>query len=228
MNSLNHVALIMDGNGRWATNRGRPRFWGHVRGCQIINSIVRAANNVGVKNLTLFAFSSENWSRPKSEIDIMFKLLEKYLSKEREELINQKVNFRVIGRLENLSHHVRKSILKLEDETRNNQGLRLTFCFSYGGRSEIVDACNNAIEKGASKLTEQIISDHLYRPEISDVDLLIRTGGERRISNYLLWQLAYAEIFFIDTFWPDFNEKILLDIFDTYQKIERRFGKVNK
>lgn len=226
MNSLNHIAIIMDGNGRWATNRGRPRFWGHVRGCQIINSIVRAANKLGVKNLTLFAFSSENWSRPKAEIDVMFKLLEKYLSKEREELINQKINFRVIGRLEYLSRHIHQSIINLENETKDNQGLKLTFCFSYGGRSEILDACNQAIKKGASQITEEIISENLYRPEIGDVDLLIRTGGERRISNYLLWQLAYAEIFFIDTFWPDFNEMTFADILNIYQKIERRFGKV--
>jgi undecaprenyl diphosphate synthase len=220
-----HIAIVMDGNGRWAHSRFRPRIWGHVRGSQVVSTIVEAANDIGVKSLTLYAFSTENWSRPVDEVKILIKILKKFLIKEEQRIIKNNIKFKVIGDTTDLSSEIVNIIHSLENRTKNASGLNLTFAFSYGGRKEIIDSINNCIDKNPrQKITEKDLSSMLYRPEIGDVDLLIRTGGDLRISNFLLWQIAYAELFFTKTQWPDFTpeefNKIILEV----SSRERRFG----
>ena len=225
MSSINHVAIIMDGNGRWAQQRRRPRIWGHVRGSGIVSDIVERADDLGVKALTLYAFSTENWSRPEQEVKSLFRLLRKFLLKERKRIIKNKISFKVVGQIENLPVETKKIITDLENETKNFQGLKLSFAFSYGGRNELIKSVNNFISKNPGKsITEQDIESNLYRPEAGNVDLMIRTGGDQRISNFLLWQCAYAELYFTDTKWPDFTTKEFESILKSVFKRERRFG----
>jgi undecaprenyl diphosphate synthase len=225
VNKIKHVAIIMDGNGRWAQNRAHRRVWGHVRGSSIVTDIVERSDDLGVKALTLYAFSTENWSRPQAEVKTLFTLLRKFLLKERSRIIKNRIKFKVIGDISKLPDATQELISKLEDETKDFDGLKLSFAFGYGGRSEIVSAINSLIEKG-EEITEESISNHMYAPEIGDVDLLIRTGGDQRISNFLLWQIAYAELFFTNTKWPDFNVKEYEDILRVVEGRERRFGAV--
>ncbi len=222
---IKHVAIIMDGNGRWANQRLRPRVWGHVRGSTVVSDIVQAADDLGVEALTLYAFSTENWSRPSQEVGALFRLLHKFLLKERKRLLANKVSFRVIGNTTRLPQDTKDLIAKLETETKDFAGLKLTFCFSYGGRMELVHAMNSFITANPGKeITEEDVQDHLMRPETGDVDLLIRTGGEQRVSNFLLWQIAYAELCFTPTKWPDFTARELKRIVESVSKRERRFG----
>lgn len=221
---IKHVAVIMDGNGRWAKSRCRPRIWGHVRGSSIVNEIVEEADNLGLRALTLYAFSTENWSRPQQEVLTLFDLLKKFLLRERKKIIRNNIKFRVIGDISGLSNETRKIIKNLERETSNFHGLKLTFAFGYGGRSELVDAVNSLISKGKNSITESDISSELYTPEAGDVDLLIRTGGDQRVSNFLLWQIAYAELFFTRTKWPDFTAEEFRGILFQVAGRERRFG----
>ena len=214
----------MDGNGRWAKSRCRPRIWGHVRGSSIVNEIVEEADNLGLRALTLYAFSTENWSRPQQEVLTLFDLLKKFLLRERKKIIRNNIKFRVIGDISGLSNETRKIIKNLERETSNFHGLKLTFAFGYGGRSELVDAVNSLISKGKNSITESDISSELYTPEAGDVDLLIRTGGDQRVSNFLLWQIAYAELFFTRTKWPDFTAEEFRGILFQVAGRERRFG----
>ena len=226
MNSqMNHVAIIMDGNGRWATQRYRPRVWGHIRGSAVVSDIVQAADDLGVKALTLYAFSTENWRRPNEEVSVLFKLLHKFLQKERARLLANKVSLRVIGDISRLSPSTKKLIADLELETSSFEGLKLTFCFSYGSRMELAGAVNRFMEENPGKpLQEKDLDRYLMRPETGDVDLLIRTGGEQRISNFLLWQLAYAELCFSPTKWPDFTVSEFQKILESVGQRERRFG----
>lgn len=225
MNSLKHVAIIMDGNGRWAKQRHRPRLWGHVRGSSLVSKIVEAADDLGIKALTLYAFSTENWKRPEDEINGLFKLLKKFLLKERARLIKNQIQFKVIGDYSKLPVDTINLIKDLEQTTSSFDGLKLSFAFNYGSRKEIIDAVNRCIDNNPNQhLTEEMLNNALYRPEIGDVDLLIRTGGEQRISNYLLWQMAYAELYFTDTKWPDFNIEEFKNIITLVQNRERRFG----
>lgn len=218
----------MDGNGRWATQRMRPRVWGHVRGSMIVSGIVQAADDAGITALTLYAFSTENWSRPAEEVSVLFRLLHKFLLRERRRILVNGVNFRVIGDTTPLPVEVRALIASIEDETRDAQGLKLTFCFGYGGRSEIVAAANDWMARHPGKpLTIEDLDSHLFRPETGPVDLLIRTGGEQRISNFLLWQIAYAELHFTPTKWPDFTPSEFSKILESAGKRERRFGGVS-
>lgn len=218
----------MDGNGRWAKERLRPRFWGHIRGASKISSIVEKANQLGLKALTLYAFSTENIQRPKHEVDLLFKLLKKYLSTEQENLINNNVCFQVIGDISILEQDAQKLILETQKLCAHNTGLKLSFAFGYGGRKEIVDAVNRFIlENPGQELSENKLAQYLYRPEIGDVDLLIRTAGDQRVSNFLLWQISYAELFFSKTKWPDFSAAELESIIFEVQSRERRFGKVS-
>ncbi len=229
MSDIKHVAIIMDGNGRWAKERHRPRFWGHVKGSQVVSKIVSTAVEKEIYALTLYAFSTENWSRPKEEITVLFKLLEKFLQRERQKIISNNVQFKIIGNIEGLNQSTKKLIHDIQEETKNCSGLKLSLAFSYGGRREIVDAVNKYIsQKNNSPITEEDIENNLYRPECGDVDLLIRTAGDHRISNFLLWQCSYAELYFTDTKWPDFGSQEFGQILDKVSYRERRFGTISK
>lgn len=227
-NSIKHVAIIMDGNGRWAKQKFRPRVWGHIRGSKIVNTIVESASNQGLKALTLYAFSTENWSRPGDEVSTLFKLLKKFLIKEREQIKNNGIQFKVIGDISKLNTETQKLINDVEEESKNSTGLMLSFAFSYGGRIEIVDAVNKYIKENPGKeLKEEDIQKNLYRPEAGDVDLMIRTGGDQRISNFLLWEVCYAELFFTNTKWPDFTKKEFESIIEKVSGHDRRFGSLD-
>lgn len=222
---IKHVAIIMDGNGRWATNRSHPRVWGHVRGSGVVADIVEAADNCGVGALTMYAFSSENWCRPQTEVRVLFNLLYKFLQKERERIIKNNIRFKIMGDISNLPPQTKNLISQVEAESQFNTGLKLTFAFGYGGRAEITQALNRFIAEHPGKaITEEELAKRLLIPDLGDVDLLIRTGGDHRVSNFLLWQIAYAELYFTDTKWPDFSTVEFRRILDTVSKRERRFG----
>jgi undecaprenyl diphosphate synthase len=225
-NKIKHVAIIMDGNGRWAQGRCRPRIWGHVRGSSVVSEIVEEADNLGLKALTLYAFSTENWSRPQQEVLTLFSLLKKFLLKEKARIIKNKIRFKVMGEIGGLPESTKRLIKDLENETASHQGLKLTFAFGYGGRNELVQAVNRLIASGKSNVTEEDIAKELYCPETGDVDLLIRTGGDQRVSNFLLWQIAYAELFFTHTKWPDFTPEEFRGIIFQVAGRERRFGQI--
>ncbi len=220
-----NVAVIMDGNGRWAQERARNRVWGHVRGSRIVSDIVQSADDLGVESLTLYAFSTENWCRPQFEIKTLFKLLKKFLIKERPRIIKNKIKFRVIGDWAKLPKDTREIISELQEDTKDFSGLKLTFAFGYGGRAEIVESVKKMVDSGM-EITEENISNSLYAPDISDIDLLIRTGGDQRISNFLLWQCAYAELYFTETKWPSFTREEFEAIIYQVENRERRFGSV--
>ncbi|AYF43267.1 MULTISPECIES: polyprenyl diphosphate synthase [Halobacteriovorax] len=227
VNKLKHVAIIMDGNGRWAQNRAHRRVWGHVRGSSVVSNIVEKADDMGVKALTLYAFSTENWGRPPSEIRTLFLLLKKFLIKERNKVLKNNIKFNIIGDISKLPKDTVKIIDDLKRDSKDNTGLKLTFAFGYGGRAEIISAVNKLIAEDI-EVTEESISNALHAPELGDVDLMIRTGGDQRISNFLLWQIAYGELYFTETMWPNFTctefEKIIMEV----EKRERRFGQVTE
>jgi undecaprenyl diphosphate synthase len=225
-NKIKHVAIIMDGNGRWAQGRTRPRIWGHVRGSSVVSEIVEEADDLGLKALTLYAFSTENWSRPPKEVMTLFNLLKKFLLKEKERIIRNNIQFKVIGDISSLPDKTKELILDLENLSRDNSGLKLSFAFGYGGRSEIVSAVNRLLLEGKERVTEADLSRSLFNPEAGDVDLLIRTGGDQRVSNFLLWQIAYAELFFTSTKWPDFTPEEFRGIIYQVTGRERRFGQI--
>ncbi len=224
-----HVAIIMDGNGRWARKRGLPRFYGHKKGVDSIRNIVRASAEFGIKYLTLYVFSSENWERPKSEVDRLMRLLQESLIKEEPELNKNNVKVRAIGQVERLPEGVRKNLNYMIQKTANNTGLVLVLALSYGGRNEIIDAIKKLgnKEKDLSKITSEEFGKYLYDPEIPDPDLMIRTAGEKRFSNYLLWQSAYAEFYYTEALWPDFDKKELLKAIEDYSHRKRRFGRLD-
>jgi undecaprenyl diphosphate synthase len=228
MKTIEHIAIIMDGNGRWAQKRRRPRVWGHIRGANMVSDIVTAASKSNqIKALTLYGFSTENWSRPLPEIKSLFKLLKKFLLKEREKMIRNNVQFEIIGDISKLEQETKDIINEIEAVTKTNTGLKLSLAFSYGGRQEILDSVNSHIMKNPGKpVTFDDIEMNLYRPEVGDVDLLIRTAGDKRISNFLLWQLSYAELYFSDTLWPEFTVEEFESIINEVAKRERRFGSV--
>lgn len=221
----NHIAIIMDGNGRWAKRRGLPRFMGHREGINSVREIVRTCGEIGVKYLTIFVFSEENWQRPKEEIEQLMHLIEEVIKKERAELKKEGVRVKAIGRIEKLPEKVRQELSSLIEETKANE--RLVFCLalSYGGRQEIVDAIKKIKDKD---IDEEKFRRFLYDPEIPDPDFLIRTGGEKRISNFLIYQSAYTELYFTDCLWPDFRKKELLAAIEDYSRRQRRFGKVEE
>jgi undecaprenyl diphosphate synthase len=227
MSDINHVAIIMDGNGRWAQKRFHPRIWGHIRGSSIVSSIVEKADDLGLKALTLYAFSTENFSRPLPEVKTLFLLLKKFLLKEKPRLIKNQVVFKVIGDISSLPQETKDLILDLENETKNFTGLKLSFAFGYGSRIEIISAVNQWIKENPGKpISEQELSSRLYNPEAKDVDLIIRTGGDQRISNFLLWQSAYAELYFTETPWPDFTPNEFAHIIENVKMRQRRFGTI--
>ena len=225
-----HVAFIMDGNGRWAKERGLSRTAGHRQGVQRVKEIIRSASDLGIQIVTFFAFSTENWSRPKSEVNALMRYLDNFLSREIEALHKNNVRFSVIGRREPIPKYLQLKLKQAQEKTRANTGLRVILAFNYGGRQEIVDAAKKFARKVLDKqvdlesLTVQEFSRYLYTAEIADPDLLIRTSNEIRISNFLLWQLSYSEFYFSDKYWPDFGVEELKEAIKEYQKRNRRFG----
>lgn len=225
-----HVAVIMDGNGRWAKKRRLPRVAGHVMGARRVPEIVTICSDIGVKTLSLYAFSTENWSRPTLEVSALMRLLVKYLRQNLKKLLQKEIRFVVSGRLEELPAAARKEVDKVIETSRDNKGMIFNLCLNYGGRQEILDAAKKFAALAASgevtgdALNEQLFQGCLYHPETGDVDLMIRTSGEERISNFLLWQLAYSELYFTPAYWPDFTKIDLLKAIVAFQKRERRFG----
>ena len=221
MDKLKHIAIIMDGNGRWANKRGKVRTFGHNEGAKKVIEITQEASDIGIKYLTLYAFSTENWKREKSEIDFLMKLLSKFLKKELKTLLDNDIKFRVIGDMSKLSRQLQNIINNTIEKTKNNGGLTQILAINYGSRDEII----RTIKKMDSKdFSEENISKALDTRDFPDVDLLIRTGGEKRLSNFLLWQSAYAELFFTDTLWPDFSMYEFRTILGDFKKRTRRFG----
>ncbi|MBW1850495.1 MAG: isoprenyl transferase [Deltaproteobacteria bacterium] len=225
-----HVAIIMDGNGRWARKRRLNRIRGHQKGTESLRAIVRASRKIGISWLTLYAFSEENWKRPKAEINALMKLLKQFLRNELAEMQENGIRLQAIGRTENLPEDVRGTLLDTIEKTAPYSDMVLTLALSYGGRQEIIDSVQKIAAKienstiTANDVTEQLISDSLYTAGMPDPDLLIRTSGEYRISNFLLWQIAYTEIYITPTLWPDFGEKEYQVAIQDFQKRERRFG----
>ena len=228
-----HVAIIMDGNGRWAQSRGLPRVAGHRAGVQAVREIVQASLNVGVQVLTLYAFSQENWKRPKEEVSVLMELLDYFIDKEIKSLVKEGVKVRTIGRIEALPQHTLAKVRQAVEATHNNDKLILNIALNYGARTEILDAVASILkdssrsENGTLNLTEEEFSRRLYTAGLPDPDLLIRTSGEMRLSNFLLWQLSYAEIYITKKFWPDFKKDDFLKAIKEYGKRERRFGDVH-
>jgi undecaprenyl diphosphate synthase len=223
-----HIAIIMDGNGRWAKRRHLPRIAGHRAGIRAVRQAVEASARVGVPFLTLYAFSVENWKRPHTEIKLLMSLLREYLKKEIGELTRQNIRLEVIGRIQELPKPVLQDLQNALDETRQNTGMRLILALNYGARAELVDAVNELLahtkQNGSMTVDEALLSDHLYTRGLPDPDLLIRTSGELRLSNFLLWQVAYAELWVTETLWPDFTQKDLFQAIIDFQKRERRYG----
>jgi undecaprenyl diphosphate synthase len=221
-----HVAIIMDGNGRWAKQRNLPRFEGHRAGVENMHAAIQHFNRLKVKYLTLYGFSTENWNRPKEEINGLLDLLQEVIDEEAIKLHRQGVRLRHLGQPERLPKNLQAAINKIVDLTKNNTGLNFSFAFNYGGRTEIVDAARRLITEGipAEKIDEKLFSHYLYTTDLPEVDLLIRTGGELRISNFLIWQAAYSEYYFTPVLWPDFDKKEIDQALLAYSQRQRRFG----
>ncbi|MDP4162670.1 MAG: isoprenyl transferase [Bacillota bacterium] len=227
-----HVAIIMDGNGRWAKKRALPRIAGHHEGMKVVRKTTKLANELGIKTLTLYAFSTENWKRPKNEVDYLMKLPEEFLGSFLPELIEENVQVKMIGYKEQLPLHTMNAIGRAMEDTKNNDGLVLNFALNYGSRAEILDAvkkvikdCNSGIME-EEHLNEETFASYLMTSDFKDPDLLIRTSGEIRLSNFMLWQMAYTEFWFTDVLWPDFNDGHLLEAIEAFQGRQRRFGGV--
>lgn len=230
-NNPEHIAVIMDGNGRWAARKGLPRNMGHKKGAEVVVQIAKAAKELGVKFLTLYAFSTENWKRSPEEVSGLMALLREYLDKNFKELEENDVRIRFIGERQMLDADIVAKMEKLEERTKGNRSLGLQIALSYGSRQEIVNAARKIAERikvgdmSVKDIDEEAFSDMLYTAGVPDPDLVIRTSGEQRLSNYLLWQVAYSEFFFTPTLWPDFTEQELAKIIENYQTRERRYGK---
>ena len=221
-----HVAIIMDGNGRWAKNRGLPRIMGHYKGAEVAEDIVEYAIELGIKHLTLFAFSTENWNRPKEEVEALFELLRNYLKTKKEKIYSLGVKVRFIGRRDRISKELLELMKQIEEESCENKKLTLNLAIDYGGRDDIVRAVNKILREGKEKVDEETFSYYLDLSCSPDPDLLIRTGGEKRISNFLLWNIAYTELYFTDVLWPDFNRKEFLKAIEDFSNRKRKFGRV--
>lgn len=225
--NLKHIAIIMDGNRRWAKSKNLPSAMGHKKGVDALKNALRACNDFGVKYLTVYAFSTENWNRKKEEVDFLMDLVAVTLSNELEEMHKENVQIHFIGELSRFTPKLRKILDNAVETTKNNTGVNLQIALNYGARDEIVHALKNIISKGIaeSDITEDVISKNLYTKDLPDPDILIRTGGEKRISNYLLWQIAYSEIIVIPEFWPEFNKQLLAECLSEFGRRQRRYGK---
>lgn len=229
-----HLAIIMDGNGRWAKKKGFLRAFGHENGVKTVRSTVEECARLGVKYLTLYTFSTENWNRPKLEVDTLMRLLVKGLQKELKTLTNNNIRFNAVGNLSRLPTSVQNELTEVLEKTKENTGMTLTLALSYGSREELISAVKQVSDKVKNNIIliddidESTINNHLYTRDLPDVDLLIRTSGEQRISNFLLWQIAYSEFYFTDVLWPDFSTEHLHNALMCYQERERRFGKTSE
>ncbi|AUJ26649.1 MULTISPECIES: isoprenyl transferase [Virgibacillus] len=229
-NIPNHVAIIMDGNGRWAKKRSLPRIAGHKEGVDSVVKTVRAAHKSNVNILTLYAFSTENWKRPQKEIDFLMKLPKEFLHIHLPELMERNVRIQTIGEFEALPEHTKEAVQYAMDKTKNNDGLLLNFALNYGSRYEIIQAMKHVVTDVQNEklhleaISEEVFDKYLYTKELSDPDLLIRTSGEQRLSNFLLWQLAYTEFWFTEVLWPDFDEAVFKQAIEEYQQRQRRYG----
>ncbi|MEH2162617.1 MAG: isoprenyl transferase [Nostoc sp.] len=227
-----HVAVIMDGNGRWAKHQGLPRIMGHKRGVDALKDLLRCCQDWGIQALTAYAFSTENWKRPQEEVDFLMTLFQRVLRQELREMVEKNVQIKFVGNLQDLPRSLQQEISRSMEETKNNRGIRFSVATNYGGRQEIIQACQaiaKQVQQGLlqpDEINEQVFESHLYTAGISDPDLLIRTSGEMRLSNFLLWQMAYGEIYITDALWPDFNRAEFHRALCAYQQRERRFGKV--
>jgi len=228
-----HLAIIMDGNGRWAKARQRARIYGHIKGTRVAKKIITRCSDLGIKNLTLYAFSTENWFRPQSEVQFLMTLLERYLKKETDNLVRQNIRFSTIGEISRLPKNLIRMIEEAIEKTSSCSGLNLIFALSYGSRAEIAHTVQNLCHKVSlgelrpEDIDESMINSHLSTYPIPDPDLIIRTSGEQRLSNFLMWQSAYSELYFTTTLWPDFSPLDLQKAFDDFERRQRRFGKVD-
>jgi len=229
-----HIAIIMDGNGRWAERHAMGRILGHKKGAESVRAAVRTCRRIGIRYLTLYAFSMENWLRPEAEVSALLSLLKEYLENEVQEMMDQDIRLVAIGNLDSLGEPILSKINEVSARTSRNQGMTVILALSYGGRDEIAAAARRMVSDGLTgritpeKVTKELCADYLYTAGLPDPDLLIRTGGEYRISNFLLWQMAYTEFYFTEVLWPDFRDRHLLKAVDDYQKRERRFGKTSE
>lgn len=229
-----HLAIIMDGNGRWAKQKGRLRVFGHENGSKAVKRVVEGCAELGIQHLTLYAFSTENWNRPKLEVDALMRLLVSALKKEQKLLLENNIKLQAIGCLDVLPKKAKKELFEVIEKTKNNSHMTLTLALSYGSREELKNAVKEICDKvknniiSSETIDESIINQHLYTRNLPDVDLLIRTSGEHRISNFLLWQIAYAELYFTEVLWPDFGKENLYEALINYQNRERRFGKTSE
>ena len=221
-----HVAIIMDGNGRWAKRRGLPRVFGHREGAKTVERVIDIARDNKIQWLSLFAFSTENWNRPKEEVEAIMSLLVEYINTKVPSLIERNVRLRFMGRRYNLPEMILNTMKEGEKATEHCTGMNLVVALNYSGKAEIIDAAKKIAEEGKTDITEEEFRNYLYIPEMPEPDLLIRTSGEKRISNFMLWELAYTELFFTETLWPDFDEEDFAQALYEYQSRERRFGRV--
>jgi len=224
MNQLNHVSIIMDGNGRWGLKKDRSRNYGHLQGLKTVETIIKTSIKEKIPFLTLYTFSTENWKRPEGEINFLFDLIRKSLKKNLSKIIKQGIKVNIIGKSKGLPVDIKKTIKLIKKKTHHNKKISLNLALNYGSKEEIINACKKSSKEKIININT--FQRNLYTKNIPDPDILIRTGGTRRLSNFLLWQLAYSEIFFIDKFWPDFNENDFKKIIRKYKKIKRNFGKV--
>jgi undecaprenyl diphosphate synthase len=228
-----HIAIIMDGNGRWAHSRRKPRIYGHIKGARVAKTIITEAADLGLQYLTLYAFSTENWQRPQAEVAFLMKLLHRYLFKETENLVKKNIRFQTIGDLTKLPAGVQNQVQAAKEKTKNNSGLNLIFAINYGARQEIINAAKKMIEQAqlgklsAEAVDEATINNQLETHQIPDPDLIIRTSGEARLSNFLLWQAAYSELYFTQTLWPDFTIKDFHAALNNFSQRQRRFGSIS-
>ena len=225
MNKVNHIAIIMDGNGRWGTKRGRSRNFGHISGIRVIEKIVKHSIKIKVPILTFYTFSTENWKRPKKEISFLFRLIEHYFVKEINNLIKNNIKINIIGNFKNLPKRVKARLIESMKKTKQSKKILVNLAINYGSKDEIIKAINK-IKKKKGSLSTKDIEKNLYTKGIPNPDILIRTGGKKRLSNFLLWQLAYSELYFINKLWPDFKVSDYNKIINHYKKVKRNFGKI--
>ena len=226
MNSLSHVAIIMDGNGRWGLKKRRSRNYGHAQGIKTVETVIKLSIKQNIPYLTLYTFSTENWKRPESEINFLFNLIRKSLKKKLKQIIKQGIKINIIGRKQGLPNDIKKTVNIIQKKTINNNMITLNLALNYGAKDEILNALKILVNQSKKKINRENFEKNLYTYGIPDPEILIRTGGTKRLSNFMLWQMAYTEIFFIDKLWPDFNERDFNDIIYNFYKIKRNFGKI--
>ena len=226
MNQLNHVAIIMDGNGRWGLKKRGSRNYGHLKGLNTVETVIKSSLDQKIPYLTLYTFSTDNWERPDNEINFLFDLIRTHIKKNLKKIIKQGIKINIIGKQKKLPLDIVQSLKLIEEKTKKNNAITINIALNYGSKEEIVDACRQFVFEKNNKVNIKNFQKKLYTKNIPDPDILIRTGGTKRLSNFLLWQLAYAEIFFIDKLWPDFNENDFNKIISKFHKIKRNFGKI--